>query len=271
MLTASTTVRGAAEAVWEAVAPQLPGFTVEVLAEVDSTNSELMRRARTGQAEPVLLVAERQIAGRGRLGRDWQSEPAPTEGAAPVPGAGLASLTFSLGLQLPACDLSGLSLAVGLSVADSLHAALRLKWPNDVLLEGRKLAGILVETAQVGTMRYVVIGVGVNILPRSDAGLRLPSAALQELWPLADAGPALLALVPPLVQTVHTFVQQGFAAFHRAYHARDALYGSRVWTSGGHEGEARGVDVHGALLVHTAHGVEKISSAEVSVRPLPPL
>ena len=62
-----------AEAIWESVAPLLPGFTVEVLPEIDSTNTELMRRARAGQLEPILLIAERQTAGRGRLGRTWSS------------------------------------------------------------------------------------------------------------------------------------------------------------------------------------------------------
>src|SRR5687768_3661246 len=105
-----------AEAIWEAVASRLAGFTVEVLPEVDSTNSELMRRARAGQAEPVLLVAERQSAGRGRLGRSWSSP------------AG-ESLTFSLGLALAPADWAGLSLAVGVALAESLHPELRLKWP----------------------------------------------------------------------------------------------------------------------------------------------
>jgi len=76
-----------AEAIWEAVVPLLPGFTVEVLPQVDSTNSELMRRVRAGQTDPVLLVAEHQTAGRGRLGRAWESEP-------------LSALTFSLGMPL---------------------------------------------------------------------------------------------------------------------------------------------------------------------------
>ena len=67
-------IRWPAEAVWEAVAPLLPGFTVEVLPSIDSTNTELMRRARAGQTEPTLLVAEQQTAGRGRLGRVWQSD-----------------------------------------------------------------------------------------------------------------------------------------------------------------------------------------------------
>ena len=88
-----------AEALWEALHPLLPGFSVEVLPEIDSTNSELTRRARAGQCDPVLLVAERQNAGRGRLGKPWHS------------GTGDA-LTFSLGLPLAPRDWSGLSLAV---------------------------------------------------------------------------------------------------------------------------------------------------------------
>ena len=166
-------IRWPAEAIWEAVAPLLPGFTVEVLPEIDSTNSELMRRFKGGpgtppQREPLLLVAEQQSAGRGRLGRSWQ-------------GRRGDSLTFSLGLPLQPADWSGLSLAVGISVAESLeppeagqarHAGqprIGLKWPNDLWLSTpqgeRKLAGILVETASWDGLRYVVIGVGVNIRP----------------------------------------------------------------------------------------------------------
>ncbi|MEN9468084.1 MAG: hypothetical protein RL081_2085, partial [Pseudomonadota bacterium] len=151
-------IKWPAEAIWEAVSPLLPGFTVEVLPQIDSTNTELMRRARAGQIEPVLLVAERQTAGRGRLGRDWSSD-TQAQGR---------TLTFSLGLPLTPADWSGLSLAVGLSVVQSLHPQLRLKWPNDVWLGDRKVAGILIETASVGQDRYVVIGIGINI----EAGAR---------------------------------------------------------------------------------------------------
>ena len=104
-------IRWPAEAVWEAVAPLLPGFTVEVLPSIDSTNTELMRRARAGQTEPTLLVAEQQTAGRGRLGRVWQSDVG-------------ASLMLSLGLPMAPRDWSGLSLAVGVSVAESLQPVL---------------------------------------------------------------------------------------------------------------------------------------------------
>jgi BirA family transcriptional regulator, biotin operon repressor / biotin---[acetyl-CoA-carboxylase] ligase len=91
-------VRWYAEAIWEAVAPCLPGFTVEIVPHIDSTNSELMRRVRRGQSEPVLLVAEQQTAGRGRLGRDWLSD----AGSAGCEAQG-GSLMFSLGLPLSPC------------------------------------------------------------------------------------------------------------------------------------------------------------------------
>jgi BirA family biotin operon repressor/biotin-[acetyl-CoA-carboxylase] ligase len=251
------TILWQAESIWEAVEPLLPGFTVEVLPQIDSTNTELMRRARAGQLEPALLVAEQQTAGRGRLGRDWQSGGA----------ASLAGLTFSLGLVLNPADWSGLSLAVGLSVVQSLHPDLMLKWPNDVWLGERKLGGILIETASAGEVRYAVIGIGINLLPRDADGLRTPPAALAELLPDMDAPAALAALVLPLVQTIRRFEAEGFAALREAYHSRDLLYGQMVTCTDGTTGQARGVNAGGALLVHTDHGLQKISSAEVSVRP----
>lgn len=248
-------LRWPAEAIWEAVAPALPGFTVEVLPELDSTNTELMRRARAGRLEPVLLVAEAQTAGRGRLGRSWHS------------GAPGDVLTFSLGLPLRMADWSGLSLAVGVGVAQSLHPELQLKWPNDVWWQDRKLAGILIETTQVGEERYAVIGVGINIAPREAAGLTTPPAWLQELAPEIDAPSALLPVAPALVQAVQRFEAQGWTPFLPAWTARDALAGRDVQLSDGSQGKARGVDAQGALLVHTSSGLKKISSAEVSVRP----
>jgi len=253
------TIRWPAESIWETVVPLLPGFTVEILPQIDSSNTELMRRARAGQTEPTLLVAERQTAGRGRLGRDWQSD---TQD-------GLATLTFSLGLPLQPADWSGLSLAVGLAVVQALHPRLQLKWPNDVWLDGRKLAGILIETASVGDLRFAVIGIGINLLPRDSTGLRTPAAALQELRPQLDAPTTLEALVLPLVRAVQAFETQGFGALREAFHARDLLYGREVLCTDGTQGLARGVDASGALLVHTASGLQKISSAEVSVRPVP--
>ncbi|MDP3761237.1 MAG: biotin--[acetyl-CoA-carboxylase] ligase [Ramlibacter sp.] len=245
-------------AISEAVSPALPGFTVEVLPEVDSTNTELMRRARAGLLEPVLLVAERQTAGRGRLGRAWSSQ------------AG-DSLTFSLGLPLAPQDWSGLSLAVGVSLAESLDPRLQLKWPNDLWLDDRKLAGILIETASFGegpqARRYAVVGVGINIARRDAAGLSTPPAWLQELMPGIAAGEVLRRVAAPLVQAVQAFETFGFAPFQARFNARDALRDRAVALSDGTAGTAHGTTERGALLVHTAGGMNTVTSSEVSVRP----
>lgn len=244
------------------------GCTVDVLPSLDSTNSELMRRARAGSVAPVLLVAERQTAGRGRLGRNWltasaQDDPQRT-GTGPLP-----ALTFSIGLPMAPHDWSGLSLAVGVVVARALHPALGLKWPNDLWLQERKLGGILIETAAVGATRYVVVGVGINIAPRDPAGLSTPPAWLQELLPELDAPAVLARLARPLMQVLRQFETQGFAAFQAAFRQRDVLLGRPVQLSDGVTGTAAGVDERGALLVHTANGMKRVSSAEVSVRPVP--
>ena len=250
------TMRWEAEALWEAVAPLVPGFTVEILPEVDSTSSELMRRARAGALDPVLLVAERQTAGRGRLGRAWHSAPGD-------------SLTFSLGLPLAPADWSGLSLAVGASVAESLHPDVRLKWPNDLWVGDRKLGGILIETASFGDAgrRQAVIGIGINIAPRAADGLSTPPAAVRELLPDADAPSVLGRLVPALVRDVLAFEQAGFAPFHARFDARDLLRDREVTLSDGTQGTAHGVGEDGSLLVHTAAGLHAVGSSEVSVRP----
>ena len=272
-------IRWPAEAVWEAVAPLLPGFTVEVLPSIDSTNTELMRRARAGQTEPTLLVAEQQTAGRGRLGRVWQSDVG-------------ASLMLSLGLPMAPRDWSGLSLAVGVSVAESLQPTLPplepgqpprigLKWPNDLWLSGdRKLGGILVETASFvapqaahpasahGTAaRYVVVGIGINVLPRSGEGMSMPPGSLQDVEPGLDAPAALLRIVPPLVAMLQGFEACGFAPVQPRFAARDVLQGRPVTLSDGQTGTAHGVAEDGALLGHTAQGMQTVTSAEISVRP----
>ena len=276
-------IRWHAEALWEAVVPQLPGFTVEVLPQIDSTNTELMRRARAGQTEPTLLVAERQTAGRGRMGRVWDSSH--TE-ALEVS----ASLTFSLGLPLAPADWSGLSLAVGLAVAEGLDpdgsAGVRLKWPNDLwLADDRKLAGILVETASLplstgaegaagadrAVARYVVIGIGINIAPQRGAPAPVagatPRAGLQDVLPAVDAPAALARVLAPLVAAVQQFEAQGFAPFQARFAARDVLRGRAVRLSDGTEGQALGVDAQGAFRVQTAAGVQAVISNEISVRP----
>ncbi len=233
-----------------------------------STNSELMRRARTGQIAPLLLVAEQQTAGRGRLGRVWISATAAGPGAAGDAAQGLAALTFSIGLPLAPQDWSGLSLAVGVSVARALHRDLALKWPNDIWLRERKLAGILIETASVGEQRYAVIGVGINIAPLEAAGLSRAPAWLQEVLPDCDAPGALMRVAPALLQALRVFETHGFAAFHAAYAQLDLLRDRPVLLSDGVTGSAAGVNERGALLVHTCSGMKIVTSAEVSVRPV---
>lgn len=262
----------------EQLAPLLPGVVVEVAAQIDSTNAELMRRARAGRLTPTLLAAESQTAGRGRLGRPWDSRP----------GAIGAALSFSLGLPMAPADWSGLSLAVGLAAAEALHPDVRIKWPNDLWVGGRKLAGILVETAGAGAPdapRAVVIGIGLNVLPQDGASASpgrpdRPGAAdgrgalfatapawLQALRPDLDAPAALLALAGPLVQALRRFEREGFAPLVGRYAARDALAGP-VRLSDGTEGVSLGVGAGGELRVQTADGVREVRTAEVSVRPL---
>ena len=255
-------VRWPSEDIWEAVVPMLPGFTVEVLPEIDSTNSELMRRARAGRLESVLLVTEQQTAGRGRLGRQWLS-------GADHAGSALTALTFSLGMHLAPADWSGLSLAVGVSVAQSLHPDIRLKWPNDLWWHDRKLAGILIETANWGTAsasRYVVIGVGINIRTPQATGLSTPPAGLAELLPGVNAPQALARFAAPLVRAVQAFEARGFAPFQSQFNACDALAQVSVTLSDGMQGIALGADATGALRVQTSQGVQRVTSSEVSVR-----
>ncbi len=256
-----------AETIWSQVMalglPSLAAFSVEILPEIDSTNSELMRRARAGRTEPTLLVASQQSAGRGRMGRVWQSNVGD-------------SLTFSFGLQLSPASWEGLSLAVGASVAQSLSSGLpeqiQLKWPNDLWWQGRKLAGILIETASLpqakAQERFAVIGIGINIKSRVfDENLTTQPAWLQEISPASSPKTALQALFAPLLGDLLEFERAGFAAFSSRFAARDGLYGREVALSDGRTGRAQGVDGSGALLVHTSQGMQRVSSLEVSVRP----
>jgi len=258
------------EAIWQAVEPELPGFTVERVAEVDSTNAELMRRARDGRVDPVLLVADRQTAGRGRMGRAWYSGAGPDFQGPPGPTRGAQTadfLTFSVGLALVPTRWSGLSLAVGVALAESLHPALQLKWPNDLWWERRKVGGILIETANTHDSRFVVIGVGLNIRPPHLPSLEPPPAGLCDFLPDATAQTTLGCVVQPLLQAVKQFSDSGFAPFQARFRQRDALLGLPVVCSDATAGVAEGVDADGALMLRTASGLRCISSAEVSVRP----
>ncbi|MBW7902154.1 MAG: biotin--[acetyl-CoA-carboxylase] ligase [Rhodocyclaceae bacterium] len=245
-------------------------FDVDALAEGSSSSDLLLERAAAGAASGSVLVVDRQTAGRGRRGRHWASSPE-------------ASLTFSLlwrfdgGVE----RLAGLSLAVGVAVADALAAlgarGVALKWPNDVLLAGGKLAGILVELAGERRGVTAVIGIGLNLLPPpADAAL---SPALPATPPatLADALPALperhallAALLRALAPALDRFAAGGFPALRDEWQALHAWQDApvRVLRDGRVtlEGACRGADVDGALLVETAAGVERCLSGDLSLR-----
>jgi BirA family transcriptional regulator, biotin operon repressor / biotin---[acetyl-CoA-carboxylase] ligase len=237
---------------------------------VPSTFSELMRRFRASTAHwlPTLLVAERQSAGRGRLGRAWHSEAA-------------KSLTFSLGLVLERADWSGLSLAVGVALSEALEprpsepVQVGLKWPNDLQIAGRKLGGILVESAAWEGQRYAVVGVGLNVLPLtktiSSESADRPTACVQELWPHATPAAVLQLLALPLLRAVKAFDLHGFEPFQARFARRDVLLGQHISSGSGPgaiSGRASGVAGNGALQVATAQAMQLVTSSEVSFTPM---
>ena len=248
-----------------------PGLEVQAVAEDGSTNATLLARARARVASPqelaCLLVAEHQTAGRGRLGRAWHA-------------ARGDSLTFSLALPYAPADWAGLSLAVGVALADALDpaGAIGLKWPNDLWLRdpaagcGRKLGGILIETVAAGQGRLCVVGVGLNVRAQAFEGLETGHASLQELDPAATAPGALHRVAAPLLQALLRFEREGFGAFAEGFARRDLLRGQAVTTTHPEVpfGEALGVQGDGALLLRDEAGrLHRVSAGEVSIRPRP--
>ncbi|MDP4301175.1 biotin--[acetyl-CoA-carboxylase] ligase [Leptothrix discophora] len=267
---AGTALDWRAEDLWLDLRERVEGISIEVLPEVGSTSTALMDRIRRGDRAPALLVAERQVAGRGRLGRPWSA-------------AQGASLTFSVGLTMVPADWSGLSLAVGLALAEALHPRIGLKWPNDLWLRDadRKLGGILIETLGVGpdeAGRPVVIGIGLNIAaepPQADAAGATPVygsgyAGLAELIPGITAPEALHRIAGPLWRALQAYERDGLAPLLAAWSARDVLAGRPV-QAGAAQGIAEGVATDGSLRIRTADGARAtVHSGEVSVRPQGP-
>ena len=261
----------AVQALTSSVHRLCPDACVEVVAQIDSTNSELMRRGPVRDNPSTLLVALSQSAGRGRMGRAWQSQP----------GAGL---TFSWGMHLAPTDWSGLSLAVGLALVDALDPdgqwGLQLKWPNDLCWQSagavRKLGGILIETqmaaasAETPARRWCVVGVGLNLqTPQISTSGLAPVGWNEITGESAPHGPDILqACMAALVPALRAFELHGFAPLAERFAQRDALRGQTVVLSDGRSGTAQGVDAQGALRVLTAQGLQSVHSAEVSVRPI---
>jgi BirA family biotin operon repressor/biotin-[acetyl-CoA-carboxylase] ligase len=240
---------------------------VELGDEVDSTSSRLVERAAGGAPSGTCLVAEWQNAGRGRRGRSW------------ICAVG-GSLTFSLLWRFDrgAGHLGGLSLAVGAAVAQALADCgaerVQVKWPNDVVVDFRKLAGILVETS--GEMQgpsVAVIGVGINYrLPeRVVDRIDQPVVDVAHCAPHCPPRSALLGrILARLAAGLDAFEQHGFESVRAEWRALHAYQGRRVRVVPGREApfEAQVLDVapDGALVVGTASGHVHLSSAEISLR-----
>jgi BirA family transcriptional regulator, biotin operon repressor / biotin---[acetyl-CoA-carboxylase] ligase len=240
---------------------------VDVFWQLDSTSSEMMRRAQAGRAETGACFAELQSAGRGRRGRTWHT---------PL-GGGLA---FSLlqGFDLAMSSLAGLSLVAGIAVVRALsdlgYHDLGLKWPNDVQADGRKLAGILVELGgdALGPC-HAVIGIGINVQLGRDADERIDQA-WTDLSLISDARlPARSQLAAQLLfrllQVLDQFEAQGFSSFAAEFAQYDVLRGRTICIVNGQHrthGVASGVNEAGILRVATADGEILVNSGEVSVR-----
>jgi BirA family transcriptional regulator, biotin operon repressor / biotin---[acetyl-CoA-carboxylase] ligase len=253
----------------EAVGKQVR--SLEVAWTVGSTNTELLSRANPPNGSSEVLLAEYQTAGRGRRGRAW---------LAPPGGAICLSLSWTF-RDVPA-DLGALGLVIGVCELRALHelgvTGAKLKWPNDVLVDERKLGGILLELrAESGGPACVVIGIGLNvalgapllakIAETGIAATDLVTAGLLEPSRNAVAG----ALVDSCVRGLLEFERDGLRPFVENWRDADALQGKMVDVRGAvgevTRGLARGVDLHGALLVETAdEGLKKFVSGDVSVR-----
>lgn len=234
---------------------------VESVAMTSSTNADLRSRINRLDA-PVLRVAASQTAGRGRAGRRW------------VDAAG-DSLSFSLAWPCagPLLRLSGLPLAVGVAIASVLRARgwpVMLKWPNDLLLDGQKLGGILVETASACERVWAIIGVGLNVHANAvrDAAIGGESASLAKRG--IDREALLASLADALTDTLARFDREGLAPFVADWDALHAHAGQRVMIVEQGEvraqGIARGIDARGCLLIDTGVATETIAAGDVSLR-----
>jgi BirA family biotin operon repressor/biotin-[acetyl-CoA-carboxylase] ligase len=245
--------------------------SLEVAWTVGSTNTELLSRANPPNGSSEVLLAECQTAGRGRRGRAW---------LAPPGGSICLSLSWTF-RDVPA-DLGALGLVIGVCELRALQGlgvtGAKLKWPNDVLVDERKLGGILIELrAESGGPACVVIGIRLNvalgaallakIAETGIAATDLVTAGLAEPSRNAVAG----ALVDSCVRGLLEFERDGLRPFVENWRDADALQGKMVDVRGAVGevtcGLARGVDLHGALLVETAdEGLKKFVSGDVSVR-----
>ena len=242
-------------------APALPeGFRLHHYATIGSTNDEAKALARTGAADGTLVWADQQTAGRGRRGRIWLSPP--------------GNLYLSLVLR-PECAASraaqlGFVAALGLgdALATLVGPALRYKWPNDLLVDGRKLAGILLESETSASDRvdFVVVGIGVNIVSAPE-NIEFPATSLAGRG-IAGVSPAVLldGFVRHFAGWVRRWREEGFVPVRAAWLAAASGLGERVSVRLERNtlvGRFRDLDEDGALVLDAAEGSRRIAAGEI--------
>ena len=255
----------AAEAITAATGPaaraELAGLEVDF--ETDSTQRQAQRLPPPTHGSRVHF-AERQTAGQGRRGRAWHSPLA-------------ANLTVSIARRFAGgfAALSGLSLAVGVAVAEALREAgypqVRLKWPNDLLADGRKLGGILIELrGEAMGPCDAVVGIGINVrMPPGERGIDQPWCDLASLAPPPGRNALAARLLDHVLPALAQFDRDGLAPFAPRWAAFDALAGRPVRLHQGgqaSDGIALGIDTSGALRVRHADGERAWHGGEASVR-----
>ncbi|MGN6515006.1 MAG: biotin--[acetyl-CoA-carboxylase] ligase [Rhizomicrobium sp.] len=238
------------------------GYALREWAEIDSTTEEARRRAMKGERGPVWLRADRQTAGRGRRGRSWESP------------AGNLAATLLIAPDKPASECAQLSFVTAIAAADAAasfapSASIKVKWPNDILADGKKFVGILLESAsgKDAAVAYLAIGVGMNIayFP-PDIGYPVTSlAALGVSVP--SASEALTQLAAHFAKWYEIWMTSGFTPIQDAWLARAAGLGTRIRARLTHEetsGVFEGIDETGALILREGQGrVRTIAAGEV--------
>ncbi len=240
----------------------------ECRAQIPSTNTELLARAETASIHGHVLAAEVQTAGRGRRGRTWLS-----------PFGRNLAVSIGVRLQRPAAAIGALSLAVGVAARRALVEfgvrGVELKWPNDVLLEGRKVAGILIELARPMQPVEVVIGIGINVGCAAAVRGQVEQAIadVEEQVPRPSRNRLLALLLTHVARASARFDADGFAAFRAEWQRHHRYQGAAVTVSSPSPagstavtGKAIGVGDTGALRVATAGGVREFIGGEVTVR-----
>ncbi len=264
----------------EAVEPLLTGTLFRpdgyrFFPELGSSNEEVVAQARAGAAEGLVVVADCQTAGRGRLDRSWSSPP----------GVNLY-FSFLLRPALPPGRTFQLTLLAGLALAETLVglgiAGLAIKWPNDLLLDGRKLGGILTEmAAEPDHVQYVVVGVGLNVnQPRAAFPPELQgiAATLREVPPSGGGGDPvdfwprrviLAGFLRNFATWYRRFLQEGFPPVRQGWLRYAAIRDRRVQVNLLHErfsGQAVDMDPEGFLLVKQDDGpVRKVVAGDVAL------